>query len=59
MPTSKLRLDMQKTMQTHAAVFRTGDLLQEGCNKIDQLYKKFVRSRLSDDSTMLIAPTEH
>ena len=33
---------MQKTMQTHAAVFRTGDLLQEGCNKIDQLYKKFV-----------------
>ena len=27
-PTADLRLKMQKTMQTHAAVFRTGDVLQ-------------------------------
>ena len=59
MSVADLRLKMQKTMQTHAAVFRTGDLLQEGCNKIDQLYKKFVCSHISDDSPMLIAPTEH
>lgn len=28
--TSELRLTMQKTMQTHAAVFRQADTLQEG-----------------------------
>jgi succinate dehydrogenase/fumarate reductase flavoprotein subunit len=32
-PTAELRLKMQKTMQTHAAVFRQADTLQEG-NKI-------------------------
>jgi len=39
--TAKLRLDMQKAMQTHAAVFRTADLLQEGCKKIDQIYDTY------------------
>ena len=29
-PTAKLRLQMQKTMQTNCAVFRTGDVLEEG-----------------------------
>jgi len=29
-PTAKLRLDMQKTMQTNCAVFRTGEVLDEG-----------------------------
>jgi succinate dehydrogenase (ubiquinone) flavoprotein subunit len=37
-PTAELRLDMQKTMQNHAAVFRTGTVLQEGCTKMDKLY---------------------
>lgn len=37
-PTAKLRLDMQKTMQDHAAVFRTGDVLKEGVQKIDAVY---------------------
>ncbi|CAJ0953793.1 unnamed protein product [Ranitomeya imitator] len=32
--TSELRINMQKTMQTHAAVFRTGSVLQEGCEKL-------------------------
>ncbi len=35
---SDLRLDMQKTMQNHAAVFRTGDSLNEGVKKIDKCY---------------------
>jgi len=39
--TAKLRLDMQKAMQTHAAVFRTGELLQEGCKKVDNIYDNF------------------
>jgi succinate dehydrogenase / fumarate reductase, flavoprotein subunit len=36
--TAKLRMDMQKTMQDHAAVFRTGDVLKEGVQKIDTVY---------------------
>merc|ERR1711915_1077586 len=31
--TSAIRLKMQKTMQTHAAVFRTGDVMREGIDK--------------------------
>ncbi|WP_435640189.1 succinate dehydrogenase flavoprotein subunit [Micavibrio aeruginosavorus] len=37
-PTAKLRLEMQKAMQDHAAVFRTGDVLAEGCEKIAQCF---------------------
>ena len=35
---------MQKAMQTHAAVFRTGPVLAEGCQKLSDLYSKFVRA---------------
>lgn len=37
--TSELRLSMQKSMQSHAAVFRVGSVLREGCEKISQLYR--------------------
>uniref|UniRef100_A0A3Q1JV82 Succinate dehydrogenase [ubiquinone] flavoprotein subunit, mitochondrial n=1 Tax=Anabas testudineus TaxID=64144 RepID=A0A3Q1JV82_ANATE len=37
--TSEIRLNMQKTMQSHAAVFRTGPVLKEGCEKIDAIYQ--------------------
>jgi succinate dehydrogenase / fumarate reductase flavoprotein subunit len=36
--TAELRLDMQKTMQQHAAVFRTGDSMAQGEAKIDKAY---------------------
>ena len=36
--TAELRLDMQKTMQDHAAVFRTGDVLNDGVKKIDKVF---------------------
>ncbi len=36
--TADLRDDMQRTMQDHAAVFRTGETLQEGCEKIDKSF---------------------
>jgi succinate dehydrogenase (ubiquinone) flavoprotein subunit len=36
-PTATLRLEMQKTMQTYAAVFRTEETLQEGCRRMDKL----------------------
>uniref|UniRef100_W5MSQ5 succinate dehydrogenase n=1 Tax=Lepisosteus oculatus TaxID=7918 RepID=W5MSQ5_LEPOC len=37
--TSEIRLNMQKTMQAHAAVFRTGPVLKEGCEKLDAVFK--------------------
>ena len=33
-PVADLRLDMQKTMQNHAAVFRTGEVMREGVDKM-------------------------
>ncbi len=36
--TSELRLDMQRTMQNHAAVFRTDESLNEGVQKIDRCF---------------------
>jgi succinate dehydrogenase (ubiquinone) flavoprotein subunit len=39
--TSVIRLEMQKAMQHHAAVFRDGPTLKAGCEKIDSLYKSF------------------
>ena len=42
-PTADIRLDMQRTMQKHAAVFRDTDLLEEGRGLIDK-----VASRMDD-----------
>ncbi len=36
--TAELRGSMQRTMQDHAAVFRTGDVLNEGVVKIDKCF---------------------
>lgn len=45
--TADLRLDLQKTMQEHAAVFRTGDVLQEGWNKVAALNEKMSDLKVS------------
>ncbi|HVO02251.1 MAG TPA: succinate dehydrogenase flavoprotein subunit [Candidatus Cybelea sp.] len=37
-PTAKLRLDMQKTMQNDCAVFRTGETLRAGVAKIREIW---------------------
>lgn len=37
-PTAQLRLDMQKTMQRHCAVFRTDELMAEGVTKMEGIY---------------------
>lgn len=37
---ASLRLEMQKAMQENCAVFRTGDVLREGVEKIDNLFAK-------------------
>ena len=49
-PTAQLRLQMQKTMQADAAVFRTAETLEEGCRKIDEVNARFADIRVSDRS---------
>ena len=39
-PVAELRLEMQKAMQSNCAVFRTGDILREGVEKIDGVFAK-------------------
>uniref|UniRef100_A0A914ZCW8 Succinate dehydrogenase [ubiquinone] flavoprotein subunit, mitochondrial n=1 Tax=Parascaris univalens TaxID=6257 RepID=A0A914ZCW8_PARUN len=47
-PTADLRLQMQKTMQKHAAVFRRGDILSEGVEKMKGLYKNLKHLKTTD-----------
>jgi len=46
--TADIRLKMQKTMQTHAAVFRTGDVMREGIVKMNALWKDMADLKVSD-----------
>ncbi|BCG63117.1 MAG: succinate dehydrogenase/fumarate reductase, flavoprotein subunit [Methyloprofundus sp.] len=48
--TADIRLQMQKTMQKHASVFRTGDMLAEGEQKIAQIRDSFSDVKLTDHS---------
>lgn len=45
--TADLRLEMQKCMQTHAAVFRTEKTLVEGCKKMSEIYCKLKDLKVS------------
>ncbi len=45
-----LRLEMQKTMQNYCAVFRTGEVLAEGQQKLREVWAKRERVRISDRS---------
>ena len=40
LPTAALRLEMQRAMQGHAAVFRTGEVLNEGVEKLATVWGK-------------------
>jgi succinate dehydrogenase / fumarate reductase flavoprotein subunit len=48
--TAEIRLDMQKTMQQHAAVFRSADVLAEGEQKIAQIRESFADVQTTDHS---------
>ena len=50
LPTAQIRLDMQRTMQADAAVFRTGETLAEGAEKITQVFQSFNDVGISDRS---------
>ena len=49
-PTAKLRLEMQHTMQKHAAVFRDSALLAEGVDKMHNVYAGMQDVGVSDRS---------
>ncbi|WP_426284833.1 succinate dehydrogenase flavoprotein subunit [Luteibacter sp. E-22] len=49
-PTAQIRAEMQKTMQSDAAVFRTGETLREGKAKISSVYDSFKDVKVSDRS---------
>ena len=48
--TADLRLEMQKTMQDDAAVFRTDKTLAEGCEKMQKVAKKMDDLKVTDRS---------
>jgi succinate dehydrogenase / fumarate reductase flavoprotein subunit len=48
--TAEIRLDMQRVMQDHAAVFRTGETLTEGVRKLDSVHASFADVQVSDRS---------
>ncbi|KAG9511405.1 Succinate dehydrogenase [ubiquinone] flavoprotein subunit, mitochondrial, partial [Fragariocoptes setiger] len=48
--TAAVRLQMQKIMQKHASVFRTGDSLQEGVDKMRECYQLMSDIEIKDKS---------
>ncbi|UYV60295.1 SDHA [Cordylochernes scorpioides] len=48
--TSQLRLRMQRAMQSHAAVFRTGPIMEEGCRKIAECNEMLKDIKICDRS---------
>ena len=49
-PTAAIRLEMQHTMQKHAAVFRDSALLAEGVSKMEQVNKRLEDVAVTDRS---------
>jgi succinate dehydrogenase / fumarate reductase flavoprotein subunit len=46
--TAEIRLNMQRVMQNHAAVFRTGESLEEGRQKLAHVFNSFADVNVSD-----------
>lgn len=49
-PTAVMRERMQRTMQEDAAVFRTSELLKQGCERMHALWKEMPDLKVSDRS---------
>ncbi len=49
-PTAELRREMQRTMQDHCAVFRTGDSLADGADRIAAAWQQLADIRVADRS---------
>jgi succinate dehydrogenase / fumarate reductase flavoprotein subunit len=48
--TADIRADMQGVMQSNAAVFRTGEVLEEGCRLINDVYASYQDIGINDRS---------
>ncbi len=49
-PSAEIRVEMQKIMQNHAAVFRTGESLSEGVGLLQKTFATFDNVRVADRS---------
>ena len=49
-PTASLRMRMQRTMQNHAAVFRTGESMAEGIKLLEEVFAGFEHIGVTDRS---------
>jgi succinate dehydrogenase / fumarate reductase flavoprotein subunit len=49
-PTAVIRDNMQRTMQSDAAVFRTSQTLKEGCQKMARVFDSFQDVKVTDRS---------
>ncbi|MBI2399120.1 MAG: succinate dehydrogenase flavoprotein subunit [Xanthomonadales bacterium] len=49
-PTADIRMNMQRTMQRDAAVFRTGESLKNGCNRMSEVFASFADVKVTDRS---------
>ena len=47
-PTATIRNEMQRVMQNHAAVFRTGESLAEGIEKLEDVFASFADVSVAD-----------
>jgi succinate dehydrogenase / fumarate reductase flavoprotein subunit len=50
LPTAELRLKLQRAMQENAAVFRTAEVLQEGCRQVKAIADEMADVRVTDRS---------
>jgi succinate dehydrogenase / fumarate reductase flavoprotein subunit len=48
--TARLRADMQRVMQNNCAVFRSADVLEEGCREVDSIFARGEQIGVSDRS---------
>jgi succinate dehydrogenase / fumarate reductase flavoprotein subunit len=51
-PTASLRMRMQRTMQNHAAVFRTGESMGEGIKLLEEVFAGFEHVGVTDRGTV-------
>jgi succinate dehydrogenase / fumarate reductase flavoprotein subunit len=49
-PTARIRADMQRCMSTHAAVFRTEELMAEGKRQLGEIYRRMEDISVTDRS---------
>lgn len=48
--TADIRLNMQKAMQSHASVYRTGEILQQGVAEVKKIRASFANVKVDDTS---------